>query len=94
MVNSGSQWLYVITDSAMQNATNMTNFVDLLAEGGNVAFMYNATEFDGYCEVIDRIFAIYISLQNIELFLYAYDILRFLRFVRLCEFEYSITCNE
>ncbi|XP_053999997.1 ionotropic receptor 93a [Hylaeus anthracinus] len=50
MVHPGSQWLYVITDSAEQNATNMTTFVDLLAEGGNVAFMYNATEFGDFCE--------------------------------------------
>lgn len=51
MVHPGSQWLYVITDSAMQNMTNMTAFVDLLAEGGNVAFIYNATTFDGFCKV-------------------------------------------
>ncbi|XP_076242368.1 ionotropic receptor 93a [Calliopsis andreniformis] len=50
MMHPGSQWLYVVTDSSMQNATNMTNFVDLLAEGGNVAFMYNVTEFDSSCE--------------------------------------------
>nr|XP_033341070.1 ionotropic receptor 93a-like [Megalopta genalis] len=47
MVHPGSQWLYVITDSAAHNTTNMTAFVDLLAEGGNVAFMYNATNIDG-----------------------------------------------
>ncbi|XP_076295813.1 ionotropic receptor 93a [Lasioglossum baleicum] len=51
MVHPGSQWLYVITDSAAQNSTNMTAFVDLLAEGGNVAFVYNATDTDGFCEV-------------------------------------------
>ncbi|XP_015433115.1 PREDICTED: uncharacterized protein LOC107189154 [Dufourea novaeangliae] len=50
MVHPGSQWLYVITDSAAQNATNITTFVDLLAEGGNVAFIYNASDYDGYCE--------------------------------------------
>ncbi|CAK9824580.1 Ionotropic receptor 93a [Anthophora retusa] len=50
MVHPASQWLYVVTDSAMQNVTNMTMFVDLLAEGGNVAFIYNATEFDNFCE--------------------------------------------
>ncbi|XP_017792932.1 PREDICTED: glutamate receptor ionotropic, delta-2 [Habropoda laboriosa] len=50
MVHPSSQWLYVITDSAMQNVTNMTTFVDLLGEGGNVAFMYNATDFENFCE--------------------------------------------
>ncbi|XP_076651173.1 ionotropic receptor 93a [Halictus rubicundus] len=51
MVHPGSQWLYVITDSAAQNTTNMTAFVDLLAEGGNVAFVYNTTDTDGFCEL-------------------------------------------
>nr|XP_034179469.1 ionotropic receptor 93a-like isoform X2 [Osmia lignaria]XP_034179470.1 ionotropic receptor 93a-like isoform X2 [Osmia lignaria] len=51
MVHPSSQWLYVITDTASQNMTNITSFVDLLAEGGNVAFMYNATDNDGFCEV-------------------------------------------
>nr|XP_031847480.1 ionotropic receptor 93a-like [Nomia melanderi] len=51
MVHPGSQWLYVITDTAAQNATNMTAFVDLLAEGGNVAFVYNATHINGFCEI-------------------------------------------
>ncbi|XP_050483078.1 ionotropic receptor 93a [Bombus huntii] len=51
MVHPGSQWLYVITDSATKNMTNMTAFVDLLAEGGNVAFMYNATNLSNYCEI-------------------------------------------
>ncbi|KAG7190375.1 hypothetical protein KM043_006484 [Ampulex compressa] len=49
MVHPGSQWLYVITDSASQNATDVTFFVDLLVEGGNVAFMYNATNVRGIC---------------------------------------------
>lgn len=56
MVHPGSQWLYVITDSATKNMTNMTAFVDLLAEGGNVAFMYNATNLSNYCEVTIYIF--------------------------------------
>ncbi|KAK9295911.1 hypothetical protein QLX08_009886 [Tetragonisca angustula] len=51
MVRPDSQWLYVITDSAMQNRTNMTAYVDLLAEGGNVAFMYNVTNSSDYCKV-------------------------------------------
>lgn len=56
MVHPGSQWLYVITDTATQNLTNMTTFVDLLAEGGNVAFMYNASSLDGFCEVMIQCF--------------------------------------
>lgn len=52
MVDPGSQWLYVVTDSEVETAFNMTNFVDFLAEGGNVAFMYNATAIDTVCEVI------------------------------------------
>ncbi|CAL7938576.1 unnamed protein product [Xylocopa violacea] len=51
MVHSASQWFYVITDSAIQNLTDMTSFVDLLSEGGNVAFAYNATDFYCRCEV-------------------------------------------
>ncbi|KAK1122819.1 hypothetical protein K0M31_009261 [Melipona bicolor] len=51
MVRPDSQWLYVITDGAMQNRTNMTAYVDLLAEGGNVAFMYNVTNSSDYCKV-------------------------------------------
>lgn len=56
MVRPDSQWLYVITDSAMQNRTNMTAYVDLLAEGGNVAFMYNVTNSSDYCKVMIDIF--------------------------------------
>ncbi|CAD1474571.1 unnamed protein product, partial [Heterotrigona itama] len=51
MVRPDNQWLYVITDSAMQNRTNMTVYADLLAEGGNVAFMYNVTNSGDYCKV-------------------------------------------
>ncbi|KYN41871.1 Glutamate receptor delta-2 subunit [Trachymyrmex septentrionalis] len=46
-----SQWLYVITDSVVQNSTNITSFVDLLTEGSNVAFIYNVTDNDTYCNV-------------------------------------------
>lgn len=51
MVHPGSQWLYVITNSVSGNLIN-TTFINLLAEGGNVAFMYNATNFDGFYKVI------------------------------------------
>lgn len=47
-----SQWLYVITDSVARNATNITTFTDLLSEGSNVAFVYNATDSETYCNVI------------------------------------------
>nr|XP_012146781.1 PREDICTED: glutamate receptor ionotropic, delta-2-like isoform X2 [Megachile rotundata] len=50
MVHPGSQWLYVVTNTA-PNRTNITSFVELLAEGGNVAFIYNATDFNDFCEV-------------------------------------------
>ncbi|XP_076678250.1 ionotropic receptor 93a-like [Andrena cerasifolii] len=50
MVDPGSQWLYVVTDSEAENVFNMSTFVDFLAEGGNVAFMYNATDIDSVCE--------------------------------------------
>lgn len=46
-----NEWLFIITDSVVRNATNITNFVDLLLEGSNVAFIYNATDSDTYCNV-------------------------------------------
>ncbi|XP_012536819.1 ionotropic receptor 93a isoform X2 [Monomorium pharaonis] len=46
-----TQWLYVITDSVARNSTNITSFVDLLLEGSNMAFVYNATDSDAYCNV-------------------------------------------
>lgn len=52
MVQPDSQWLYLIADSITRNSTNITSFVDLLSEGGNVAFVYNATESDTICDVI------------------------------------------
>nr|XP_012146787.1 PREDICTED: probable glutamate receptor isoform X8 [Megachile rotundata] len=51
MVHPGSQWLYVVTNTA-PNRTNITSFVELLAEGGNVAFIYNATDFNDFCETL------------------------------------------
>ncbi|KYN11033.1 Glutamate receptor delta-2 subunit [Trachymyrmex cornetzi] len=46
-----SQWLYIITDSVARNSTNITSFIDLLTEGSNVAFIYNVTDSDTYCNV-------------------------------------------
>lgn len=49
MVQPDSQWLYVITDIVQNNSTNITSLVDLLSEGSNVAFIYNATDNNTYC---------------------------------------------
>ncbi|EZA54910.1 ObirIr93a [Ooceraea biroi] len=51
MVQPDSQWLYIVTDSLIQNSTNITSFVDSLSEGGNVAFLYNMTDSDKYCDI-------------------------------------------
>ncbi|XP_016772034.2 ionotropic receptor 93a isoform X5 [Apis mellifera] len=78
MVHPGSQWLYVITNSVSGNLIN-TSFINLLAEGGNVAFMYNATNLDGFykiklkCYIKDLIEALAKALEyslknEIELF--------------------------
>ncbi|EFN86026.1 Glutamate receptor delta-2 subunit [Harpegnathos saltator] len=45
-----SQWLYVIADSMVRNATNITSFTEYLSEGANVAFAYNSTDNDTYCD--------------------------------------------
>ncbi|XP_014486779.1 PREDICTED: glutamate receptor ionotropic, delta-2-like [Dinoponera quadriceps] len=45
-----SQWLYVITDSVVRNATNITSFTEFLSEGANVAFAYNSTDNDTHCD--------------------------------------------
>ncbi|XP_029675153.1 ionotropic receptor 93a-like [Formica exsecta] len=49
MVQPDSQWLYIITDTVIGNSTNITTFIDLLSEGSNVAFIYNATDSNTYC---------------------------------------------
>ncbi|XP_050459393.1 ionotropic receptor 93a-like [Cataglyphis hispanica] len=49
MVQPNSQWLYIITDTVIGNSTNITTFTDLLSEGSNVAFIYNATDSNTYC---------------------------------------------
>lgn len=51
MAQPDSQWLYIITDTVTGNSTNVTSLVDLLSEGSNVAFIYNATDSDAYCNV-------------------------------------------
>ncbi|XP_020296775.1 ionotropic receptor 93a-like [Pseudomyrmex gracilis] len=51
MARPDSQWLYVITDSMTRKSTNITVFADLLSEGSNVAFVYNATDSNTYCNV-------------------------------------------
>lgn len=52
MVQPDCQWLYIITDIVINNSTNITSLVDLLSEGSNVAFIYNATDNNTYCNVI------------------------------------------
>lgn len=64
MVQPDSQWLYVITDSLVRNSTNITTFVDLLTEGSNVAFVYNATDNDAFCNVIYFIVPSFNRLNN------------------------------
>lgn len=55
MVQPNSQWLYIITDTVINNSTNITSLIDLLSEGSNVAFIYNATDSSTYCNVIYQI---------------------------------------
>lgn len=42
LVNTKSQWMYVISDTN-RNFHDMTFFKKLLKEGDNIAFVYNAT---------------------------------------------------
>ncbi|CAB0040639.1 unnamed protein product [Trichogramma brassicae] len=48
MVNPESQWLYVVTDASGREA-KVSSFVDLLAEGDNVAFVHNTTQMSRDC---------------------------------------------
>ncbi|XP_011297147.1 uncharacterized protein Ir93a [Fopius arisanus] len=43
MLNTGSQWLFVVPDMAQYTSGNVTYLVELLGEGENVAFLYNDT---------------------------------------------------
>lgn len=58
MVNTQTQWLYVISDT---NSTikSMTRFRTLLNEGDNVAFIYNTTIVKNGCFVSN-----FIAIQN------------------------------
>lgn len=66
MVQPDSQWLYVITDSVVRNTTNITNFIDLLSEGANVAFIYNSTDNDTYCDVIWSLVQLHVDLNRLK----------------------------
>ncbi|XP_023313506.1 ionotropic receptor 93a [Trichogramma pretiosum] len=50
MVNPESQWLYVVTDASGREA-KVSSFVDLLAEGDNVAFVHNTTQMSRDCNM-------------------------------------------
>ncbi|XP_039311074.1 ionotropic receptor 93a-like [Solenopsis invicta] len=67
-----SQWLYIITDSVVRNSTNITILTDLLSEGSNMAFIYNATDNDTYCNVslkchIQELVAAFVNALKISL---------------------------
>ncbi|XP_029164005.1 ionotropic receptor 93a-like [Nylanderia fulva] len=66
MAQPDTQWLYVITDTVVGNSTNITSFVNLLTEGSNVAFIYNATDSDSYCNdnLMCRIHELIMALGN------------------------------
>nr|ARN17849.1 ionotropic receptor 3 [Cephus cinctus] len=50
MVNTSSQWLYVIND-ASERDVNITSFSELLEEGENIAFLYNITNKNKTCSI-------------------------------------------
>lgn len=47
MVNTKSQWLYVVSDTTTE--TNLTDLTSLIGEGENVAFVYNVTRSGAGC---------------------------------------------
>ncbi|XP_066582000.1 ionotropic receptor 93a [Prorops nasuta] len=49
LVSPDRQWLYVIPDNEIKNYTNLTYVNDLLTEGSNLAFLYNASDFNRDC---------------------------------------------
>ena len=48
MVDTGSQWFYVISDTNYLD-NNITAITPLIEEGNNVAFIYNFTRSDSDC---------------------------------------------
>ncbi|XP_043276414.1 ionotropic receptor 93a isoform X4 [Venturia canescens] len=50
LLHPESQWLFVLSDSA-ENPSNVTELQKLLAEGENIAFICNVTNFDEDCKV-------------------------------------------
>lgn len=73
MVQPDSQWLYVIVNSVVSNATNITVFTEFLSEGVNVAFAYNSTDSDTYCDVIDLIVPCFVTHRFQSLEKYSHD---------------------
>lgn len=51
LVDTNTQWLYVISDSN-DTIRNMMRFKAMLREGDNVAFIYNNTSTKDICVVI------------------------------------------
>lgn len=49
MVDTFSQWFYVVSDTNFQNH-NITAIVPLIEEGNNLAFIYNYTRYGDECE--------------------------------------------
>ena len=51
-MDPSSQWLFIINES-MKRKINITEFTESLAEGENVAFIYNTTKIYNSCDVIN-----------------------------------------
>jgi hypothetical protein len=69
MVQPDSQWLYIITDPLIRNSTNITDFIDLLSEGSNVAFIYNMTDSNNYYNVIMHVYRYFPLIIHISIIL-------------------------
>lgn len=50
LLHPESQWLFVLSNTA-ENSSIVTDFKKLLAEGENIAFVYNITNFREDCKV-------------------------------------------
>lgn len=50
LVNTFTQWLYVVSDTDGQNA-NVSSIAPLITEGSNIAIAYNTTTTDPKCAV-------------------------------------------
>lgn len=50
MAHTQAQWLYVISDTSIHK-TNISNLINALYEGENVAYIYNITDDSSDCKV-------------------------------------------